>query len=652
MLQHDASGFLVGQVVSLSQDLAQTQARNLAELRSLRTQVTAIAKAIGAKPGSAGRTHAAAAGGAQRAPAIPGRSAGLPGMAVESTSRMGGAAALLRDARGRFVSAAGQSAALVATASRSDAALKVGGSVAQAPLTITQRDPATGRFIRLRRNPQSGKYEPIQSQSPEPPQAVTSGLAGAVAGAAGVVRDTAVNATDGVDPTLQAMKEVREIFAPIGQGLRTAWNAVSARKKESRQERWYSRILKAIQGKGATNNTTAMASSAPDGPGLGILSRLPGGAAVGRLTAALGGGLLKKLPLIGALVAGGVAVRESLRDDDTSKTPEENHRERFGSVAAAVGAGAGGIAGGLAGVVGGPVGAAIGAAAGAAAGEAIGRKGGELLSQIVPQGAVSGSIRSLMDRGGRAGRLLSAAVSAGITNPIKLANFMGQMSHESMGFTALEENLNYKPKGLLKTFGRYFKGEDDARKVAAQGPEAIANRVYGGRMGNKDPGDGWKYRGRGYVHLTGRANYAKASEALGIDLLNNPDLAAEPDIAAKIAVWYWNTRVAKKGADGDVLAATKAINGGTNGLADRQARVAAYAAIVGSAGAAGAQAMPKPVSVPASVPTRLPSVPDVKLTAPLTHSPEPVLRVSVLDPIGQNIPDRGLAHVVTGGLGS
>lgn len=690
MLQHDASGFLIGQVLTLSQDLAATQSRNLSELRSVRTQVTAIARAIGARVGSApSRPTASAPAGGSVSASRGMQIAAVPrGRGAQAVREIAAAAALavatrpaatrLRDSRGRFVSGAGAAAAAVdlpraAVPSRGGAGRQ---AAAEASPIITRRDPATGRFVKMRRNEVTGEYEAITPAKPRDAGSGSDGgarnpsaMAGVVSGAAGAVRDVAVNATEGVDPTIQALKEVREVFSPIGRGLSAAWNAVAQRRKEGRRERWYARIMRALQRRGdATSNTNIIGGGSgdagSDAGGLLSLMKKPGLGALGRL---IPGRLLSRLPLLGAALGAGTALWNALKPDDASKTPEQNHTDRYRAVGGGTGATVGALAGGALGSIAGPVGTVIGATAGSVAGDYLGKKSGELLSKVVPDGAVTDAIKSARDAvaasvpdgiknlavgGARAAALLKTAMAGGILNPMKLANFMGQMSHESMGFKRLEENLNYKPQGLLKTFRKYFKDEADAEAVAKAGPEAVANRVYGGRMGNKAAGDGWKYRGRGYVHLTGRDNYAAASKDLGIDLVNNPDLAADPDVAAKIAVWYWNKRVAAKGADRDVLAATRAINGGTNGLADRQARAAAYAAAFsGPAGVTAAQAVPAPVSLPAAVPSRLPAMPEVRLTVPLTKQPDPVVRVSVNDPIGQNVPDRGLAHVVTGGLG-
>lgn len=173
--------------------------------------------------------------------------------------------------------------------------------------------------------------------------------------------------------------------------------------------------------------------------------------------------------------------------------------------------------------------------------------------------------------------LIAAMKQAGITDPKEQAMFMAQMDHESGGFKSLSENLNYKPATLMKLFGKHFSGPADAQQVAAAGPQAIADRIYGGRNGNKGPDDGYMYRGRGVIQLTGKANYTKYGKLAGLDLVNNPDLASDPANAAKIAIAYWKDRVSSTAAkNGDVTAVTKAINGGTIGLQERAAKYQEY----------------------------------------------------------------------------
>jgi putative chitinase len=173
--------------------------------------------------------------------------------------------------------------------------------------------------------------------------------------------------------------------------------------------------------------------------------------------------------------------------------------------------------------------------------------------------------------------LLEAAKNAGIQNPKELANFMGQMQIESGGYTHMNESMHYRPERLLEVFpGR--NGMNDvakAKEIVAGGPESIANAIYGGQwgkthLGNVEPGDGWKFHGRGYVQLTGRDNYAIVGKALGLDLVNHPELAADRDIASKIAIHYWETRVVPHSHQQDVKGACHDINGGEKGLPERR----------------------------------------------------------------------------------
>lgn len=173
-------------------------------------------------------------------------------------------------------------------------------------------------------------------------------------------------------------------------------------------------------------------------------------------------------------------------------------------------------------------------------------------------------------------QLMGDATRAGITSSREMANFMAQVGHESGGLTKLEESFRYtRDIAQIPVKSAWREGADAleaARKEALQGrPEALAELMYGGRMGNDEPGDGYKYRGRGYMQLTGKDNYREAGEALGLDLVNHPDLASKPEYASKIAVWYWQNHVPEAARE-DVKAATKAINGGYNGLTDREQR--------------------------------------------------------------------------------
>jgi len=165
------------------------------------------------------------------------------------------------------------------------------------------------------------------------------------------------------------------------------------------------------------------------------------------------------------------------------------------------------------------------------------------------------------------------AAKFNITNPLRLAHFLSQCGHESGGFKAISENLNYSVDGLKRTFGKYFPG-DLATSYARQ-PEKIASRVYGARMGNGDEstGEGYKFRGRGYIQLTGKANYAKFAQFIGEDTVANPDLIATKYPLASAAFFFDSNKlwsICDKGADeATVTAVTKRVNGGTNGLSDR-----------------------------------------------------------------------------------
>jgi|AntRauTorckE6833_2_1112554.scaffolds.fasta_scaffold06954_2 putative chitinase len=165
------------------------------------------------------------------------------------------------------------------------------------------------------------------------------------------------------------------------------------------------------------------------------------------------------------------------------------------------------------------------------------------------------------------------AVEFAINSNLRLAHFLTQCGHESGGFKFLTENLNYSKDGLKKIFSEYFPG--DLAQGYERNPEKIGSRVYANRMGNGDEasGDGYKYRGRGYIQLTGKDNYASFSDFIGEDVVANPDLVATKYPLASAAFYFASQRLwqkCDKGADEDVVTeVTKAVNGGTNGLADR-----------------------------------------------------------------------------------
>jgi len=161
-----------------------------------------------------------------------------------------------------------------------------------------------------------------------------------------------------------------------------------------------------------------------------------------------------------------------------------------------------------------------------------------------------------------------------INTPLRLAHFLAQCGHESGGFRVTQENLNYSAKGLAGIFKKYFPTEAVATPYA-RNPQKIANKVYANRManGSEASGDGYKFRGRGYIQLTGRDNYTQFGKAIGEDIASNPDVVSS-NYALLSAAWFWSKNGLNKLADGGatdttVTSITKRVNGGTIGLADR-----------------------------------------------------------------------------------
>lgn len=222
----------------------------------------------------------------------------------------------------------------------------------------------------------------------------------------------------------------------------------------------------------------------------------------------------------------------------------------------------------------------------------------------------------------RQNQLLQTAYNAGITSPRELANFMAQVGHESTNLSRLNESFRYTQSAeqvsdVVRSALRQGRPRlEEARLEALAGrPQDLAELMYGGRMGNNAPGDGYRYHGRGYIQLTGKEQYEAAGKALGLDLVANPALAAEPDNAARIAVHYWQQNV-PAGSRLDARSAGAAINGSDppNGLADREQKFAQWqarlpqelmatleAGTLGRAVAAGAPARNAAAPAPAAV---------------------------------------------------
>ena len=177
-----------------------------------------------------------------------------------------------------------------------------------------------------------------------------------------------------------------------------------------------------------------------------------------------------------------------------------------------------------------------------------------------------------------AAALEQARADSSVNTPLRLCHFMGQVFVETGGFIAMVENLNHRNAQRLDAIFSAVRGLDDARALIKLGPEAIANRVYANRLGNGNEasGDGFRYRGSGYKQLTGRSNYRTIGSLIELDLEGNPELAREPEAAARIAFKFWDVNQCSPLADrGDVERITAKINGAAKlGLADRRTATA------------------------------------------------------------------------------
>jgi putative chitinase len=219
------------------------------------------------------------------------------------------------------------------------------------------------------------------------------------------------------------------------------------------------------------------------------------------------------------------------------------------------------------------------------------------LTSIFPK-AVDTDIQAFISFGEQA--LKESGILQGLT---RLQYFLAQLGHESNGLTHREENLNYSATRLMEIWPSRFPTLAIAQKYDRD-PEKLANFVYGGRMGNTSPGDGYKYRGRGYIQLTGRDTYREIGKIAGLDLEGNPELAAKPENAIRIACAFWSWKKINPSCDvGDFTAVTKKINGGTNGLDDRLAWLSKVQAVVKVAPTTSTTT-PAPVQPPVTTPAK------------------------------------------------
>lgn len=184
--------------------------------------------------------------------------------------------------------------------------------------------------------------------------------------------------------------------------------------------------------------------------------------------------------------------------------------------------------------------------------------------------------------------LIDDMIAHDINTPLRAAHFLAQAAHESGGFKFKSENLNYSKESLLKVFPKYF--TPASAEAYHRQPEKIASRVYANRMGNGDEAskDGWKFKGRGYIQLTGKDNYKAFSDwAKEPSIMENPDQVADDKYAGLSAIWFWNKNGLSKIADTDnlrddktIIKITSRVNGGTHGLVDRTERFNAYKKIL------------------------------------------------------------------------
>lgn len=174
------------------------------------------------------------------------------------------------------------------------------------------------------------------------------------------------------------------------------------------------------------------------------------------------------------------------------------------------------------------------------------------------------------------------ALDFGMKDKNELAMYLAQLDHESCGFSKLEEDLRYTGTTLMRLFASRVKNINNANIIARGGPQAVANCIYQGRMGNTAPGDGYKYRGRGFIQLTGKDNYARYARISGIDILENPDRLFNPEDASVISISFWTDKGGLEAAAraADVRRCTYLINGGYNGLDERQSLFKKYLAML------------------------------------------------------------------------
>ncbi|MEJ8811829.1 glycoside hydrolase family 19 protein [Variovorax ureilyticus] len=709
------------------------QQQSLTVWRAVRTDVAAIARAMGVQ---SSRAMPAFAGVAVRA------SSAAPSSTPAATTARGGSAS------------SGPSGARPATvATRTSRAANAGGRAEMTSVAVAQPRAANGRFVKGGGAPKAGAPGSGGGDDGSGGGFLRD-AAGRLTRAAGSLAQ-ATGGLEQVDATVAASKEIADVAAPLGRGLFGLFGRSAERKKE----RWYQRIWKALTSPIGAKGGGAQPAAA-GGPGMlqtmmggmfggigGLLSKVPGllltvFTRILAPVAALWGawnvgqwigskindwlnesGVMPKVfdafdairdafgaaweTVKGAVDTIGTTVSEvwsKITDtvkaavDGLASIPDKIG-EFFRSIdesirgipvigkayAAAVDGAKAAIGDAKKGYGEGESGKADGKPTNAA--QAAGRDVGQVVrgakdvgTQVgagwntargndsdAPEAATTvqkvarsvgmgaGKAVNAVTGNANANMMLEAGRASGMGDK-ELANFMGQNAHESGNFRVMSENLNYSSVARIRSaFGKNkaVASMSDAEVAGlVNNPDALANKVYGGRMGNTEAGDGYKFRGRGFTQLTGKDNYAAAGKALGLDLANNPDLAADPANAAKISAWYWKKNVSARGAGEDVTAATKAVNGGLNGLEDRKVKTAEWASKIAAANVATPKVPSVPsASVPPLAPPQVPPTPDAGIPERLNGSGgSQAVQVQIADKTRQDVGNRRIAHLASGGI--
>ena len=679
--KHDSQGFLVGELLDVNRKLLDAQAAGMAVWRGIRSDVKAIARALGVQA----RASASAAKLQLRATTDSGRRASAKTPNEGSGHSRGASGQFVR----QVVTPAGRSGNGAARAAGGGAGTQRTASAAERAQSNTSTatvTPAGRHRVRTAGLDRAGTPDAVETRDSlgrftgggnggtgDKGERDATGLLTNAIGKLG----NSLEGTDQLDPTIAAMNEVKEAVSPLGRGMFSMFGRTAERKKEA----WHKRLLKAITGKkdapvGGMGGGEAVRSGSFMGTLMGELAPKVMLILMPILTA-IGGILLGGLALLGGVKLGefiykwltdsglmakifdavDAAKQVILSAADWGKKKYEAAKETVKAVVSDFQKGAKEKTDPV--NYASPVLDASGrnvndprrldrADAVTSDGRAINdprRLDAAPLAELPPAtsmvqraGRIAGSIKNLLKPGSskavdeRKSVLTRQMEAAGITDPTERAAFMAQADHESGGFKHMQELGG----------SSYFKKYDGRKDI-----------------GNTQAGDGERFKGRGFFQLTGRANYRDMGKKLGLDLENQPEQAANPEIAAKIAAQFWadRSRARKFGGGrisdlsraGNIDGVTQGINGGLNGAQHRRDLFASYLKSAETT-TAGAARIP-PVSIPSSVPERIAPAPDAAIPAQLNNAKAAPVNVSMREPIGQDVGDRSIAHVVSGGLG-